>query len=236
MRLASGALVLALLAGRGFAGRGSWASGLALFAYAAPFSFAYLRLGAGTGALILFGAVQATMLGTAIASGERPGPRVWAGLVIAVAGLGALTLPGASAPDPLGSLLMLVAGIAWGIYSLRGRGAADPLATTADNFVRTVPAAALLALTGALRASPRGLALAVASGALTSGVGYSLWYTALRAITATTAAVVQLLVPVLAAAGGIVLLGERLSLRLALAGAAILGGVGLALGRGRLGR
>ena len=230
VRLATGALALWLLARRP---GGSWLSALALFAYAAPFSFAYLRLGAGVGAFILFASVQATMLGSAIASGERPGARVWLGLAIAVGGLVALTLPGAAAPDPLGSALMIVAGIAWGVYSLRGRGVADPLAATAGNFARTLPLAALLVaatLTQApLSASPRGLALAAASGALASGVGYSLWYAALRVIRATTAAVLQLVVPVLAAAAAVALLGEPATLRLVLSGAAITAGVALAL-------
>jgi len=236
VRLATGALALVLLAGRSAFRRGSWLSALALFVYAAPFSFAYLRLGAGVGSFILFASVQATMLGTAIAVGERPSPRVWLGLVIAVAGLVALTLPGAAAPDPLGSALMIVAGIAWGIYSLRGRGGADPLAATAGNFARSLPLAALL-VAGALlaqaplSATPRGLALAAASGALASGVGYSLWYAALRVLRATTAAVLQLVVPVLAAGGAVVLLAEPVTGRLLLSGAAITGGVALALTR-----
>jgi drug/metabolite transporter (DMT)-like permease len=231
VRLATGALALWLLARRP---GGSWLSALALFVYAAPFSFAYLRLGAGVGAFILFASVQATMLGAAIAGGERPGPRVWLGLAIAVGGLVALTLPGAAAPDPLGSALMIVAGVAWGIYSLRGRGVADPLAATAGNFARSLPFAALLAggalaAHAPLHASPRGLALAAASGALASGVGYSLWYAALRVLRATTAAVLQLVVPVLAAAAAVVLLGEPLTLRLVLSGVAITAGVALAL-------
>ena len=230
VRLATGALALWLLARRP---GGSWRSALALFAYAAPFSFAYLRLGAGVGAFVLFASVQATMLGTAVVAGERPGARVWLGLAIAVGGLVGLTLPGAAAPDPLGSALMMVAGVAWGVYSLRGRRVADPLAATAGNFARTLPLAALLILGAVARtplsASPRGLALAAASGALASGVGYSLWYTALRVIRATTAAVLQLVVPVLAAAAAVVLLGEPPTIRLLVSGAAITAGVALAL-------
>jgi len=238
VRLVSGALVLAALAWpRRAAARGSWRSALALFAYAAPFSFAYLSLQTGVGALVLFGFVQATMLGWAIIEGERPRPLVWIGLVVAVAGLVVLTRPGGGAPDPAGAALMALAGAAWGVYSLRGRGSAQPLVATAGNFVRTVPMAAVLAaavmVVGGdreLHASGRGLALAVGSGALASGLGYTLWYAALRGLTATRAAIVQLLVPLLAAAAGVALLGETASLRLVIAGAAITGGVALAIG------
>ena len=237
LRIASGALVLALLAvprDRGVARAGSWASAAALFVYAAPFSFAYLELGAGMGALILFGAVQVTMLAVAIARGERPRPAAWLGMAIALGGLAALAAPGATAPAPVGAALMAAAGIAWGVYSLRGRSAqGDPLVATAANFLRATPLA--LALSGAaalaapLDVSARGAALAVASGALASGIGYSVWYAALRGLSASEAAVLQLLVPVIAAAGGVALLGEAISVRLALAAAAILGGVGLAI-------
>ncbi len=256
VRLASGAVVLAVLgrvASRARPPRapppgsapdeggrsGAWISPVALFAYAAPFSYAYLRLPAGTGALILFGVVQATMIGWGIANGERPPGLVWVGLAVSAGGLVVLTAPGVSAPDPLGAAGMVVAGVAWAVYSLRGRRAArDPLLETAANFARSVPFAALLALAaalagaGGLHASPRGLFFAVASGGLASGVGYSVWYAALRHLTATRAAVLQLTVPLLAAAGGAVVLGERPSLRIAAAGMAILGGVGLAI-RGR---
>ncbi len=243
VRLASGALVLAVLAGgrRGWRG-GSWSSAAALFTYAAPFSYAYLELGAGVGALILFAVVQATMIGWAIARGERPHSLVWLGLALALVGLSALTAPGlvglgaapGDAPDPAAAALMALAGAAWGVYSLRGRGGAhDPLAATAGNFLRSLPLATLLvvavALSGAAVASPRGILLAAASGGLASGVGYAIWYAALRGLTATSAAIVQLVVPALAAAGGVALLDERLTARVALAGAAILGGVALAL-------
>jgi drug/metabolite transporter (DMT)-like permease len=240
VRLASGALVLALLArlarqeGPRAVG-GSWAGAAALFAYAAGFSFAYLRLGAGTGALVLFGAVQLTMLGWGIFRGERPGPSVFLGTAVALAGLVVLTFPGLSAPDPLGAALMAAAGISWGVYSLRGRGGTNPLATTAGNFARSVPFAVGLSLASlaaaAPHASPRGLALAVASGAIASGVGYSLWYAALRDLTATRAAVAQLVVPVLAAVGGVLVLDEHLTGRLVGAGTLILAGVALALAR-----
>lgn len=236
IRLASGALVLVAIARpRAALHAGSAASAAALFAYAAPFSFAYLRLGAGLGALVLFGAVQAAMIGWAVARGERPGALVWLGLALALAGLVGLAAPGATSPDPIGLVAMVVAGVSWAVYTLRGRGAAGaPLATTAANFARSVPLAgaliAVAALVGGLSASARGVALAVLSGAVASGLGYSLWYAALPHLSATRAAALQLLVPVLAAGGGVGLLGERVSPRLLLAGAAILGGVALAVG------
>ena len=230
IRLAAGALILMLLA-RGRRA-GSWASALALFAYAAAFSFAYLRLVTATGALILFATVQATMIGVSVARGERPRVLEWLGIAIAIAGLVVLVLPGLAAPDPLGAALMAVAGASWGIYSLRGRGATDPLAVTADNFLRALPMAALLWLaipiTGG-HVAPRGIALAVASGAIASGVGYTLWYAALPALGAVRAAVVQLTVPVLAAAAGALVLHEVVTLRLAVSTGLILGGIALAL-------
>jgi drug/metabolite transporter (DMT)-like permease len=215
-------------------GVGSVTSAAALFGYAAAFSFAYLRIGAGMGALLLFGAVQATMLAWALREGERLRWSQATGLLAALAGLVALVRPGISAPDPAGALLMIGAGVAWGVYSLRGRGTVRPLAMTASNFVRAVPMALALSLAclGFAHLSLRGSLLAVASGALTSGVGYSLWYAALRGLTATQASVLQLSVPVLAAAGGIVLLDEDLTPRLVACAAVILGGVGVAvLGR-----
>jgi len=212
-------------------GAGSWSSAGALFAYAAAFSFAYLRIGAGVGALLLFGAVQATMLAWALRGGERLRWPEWAGLLAAIAGLVGLARPGLSAPDPAGAGLMIVAGVAWGAYSLRGRDARRPLAATASNFARAVPLALALsvALLGSAHVTAHGALLAVASGALTSGVGYSLWYAALGGLTATQAAVVQLSVPVLAAAGAVALLGETITPRLAACGAIILGGVALAV-------
>ena len=251
VRLGSGAVTLLVLArlasgarNAGAAARpraypllavGSWRSAGALFAYAAAFSLAYLRLDTGVGALTLFGAVQVTMIAGGIAGGERPGPGEWAGIVLACAGLVVLTWRGAVAPDGLGLLLMASAGIAWGFYSLRGRAGRSPLGATADNFARGVPLALLGWLLGgaATGASTRGLLLATASGSLASGVGYSLWYAALPQLGATRAAVVQLLVPVLAAAAGVVLLGERVGPRLGIAAALILGGVSLATARRR---
>lgn len=242
LRLVSGALALAILAGRARAGdraHGDWTSAAALFGYALAFSLAYVLIPAAVGALLLFGAVQATMIGWALVSGERPRPLVWLGLVAAFAGLLVLARPGLAAPDPLGSGLMVGAGACWGAYSLRGRGSADPLRANAGHFARTVPMALLASLAFLAVAAPRltvrGGLLAVASGALTSGVGYALWFAALRGLTATQAAIVQLTVPPLAAAGAVVFLGERPSLRLAVAGLLILGGVGLAVGSRRAG-
>jgi drug/metabolite transporter (DMT)-like permease len=234
IRLVSGALTLWLIAAlfrRDRAGRGSWLSALALFAYAAGFSFAYLSLTAATGALLLFGAVQATMIGHALWRGERLHGRQSAGLALAFGGLIGLLLPGLTAPPLFGSALMLAAGVAWGIYSLRGRGAGDPTRVTAGNFQRAMLFAAalsLLTLSGA-RLDPAGAAYAVASGAIASGMGYALWYSVLPALKATNAATVQLSVPAIAALGGIVFLGEPLTLRIAVAAAAILGGIALVL-------
>jgi drug/metabolite transporter (DMT)-like permease len=208
---------------------GDWGSAFVLFAYAIAFSFAYMSLPAGTGALLLFGAVQATMIGWGLWSGERMHLQQSAGLLLACTGLVVLLMPGLSAPSPQGSALMLSAGVAWGVYSLRGRGAGEPTRTTAGNFVRAVPFAVAMSVAAIPRLSldPAGIGYAVASGALTSGVGYSIWYTALKGLKATQAATVQLSVPVIAALGGVIFLGEHVSLRLVLAAAAILGGIAL---------
>lgn len=231
IRLASGALVLALLARGRARGAGSWPSAAALFLYAAAFSFSYLRLTTATGALILFAAVQGTMIAGGIRRGERPRAPEWLGFALAAGGLVVLALPGLAAPDPLGAALMAAAGLGWGIYSLRGRGTTRPLAATADNFLRTLAFAAPLAIAIVLdgHASTRGAALATASGAIASGIGYSLWYAALPYLAATRAALLQLSVPVLAAAGAALVLGEPITTRLAAAAAAIVGGIALAV-------
>lgn len=234
VRVASGALTLLLIAaarGRRTTRAGNWISAAALFLYAIAFSLAYVKLTTSTGALILFGVVQLTMMTSAIVSGERPGPAQIAGLVIAFAGLVILCAPGVRAPDPIGAALMAVAGIAWGAYSLRGRRSGDPLPTTAGNFARAVPfalAVSAIAWRG-MHVTAAGALLAAASGALASGVGYTLWYAALPSLTATRASIVQLSVPVIAAAGGILILGETLSIRLLSAAAATIGGVLLAM-------
>lgn len=234
IRLVSGAITLWLvvrMSRSAQTGRGSWRSALALFAYAAGFSFAYVSLPAATGALLLFGAVQATMIGHGIWAGERLLGLQLVGLVLALGGLVVLLLPGLSAPPLQGSLLMLGAGVAWGIYSLRGRGAGDPIKVTAGNFLRTVPLAAAVSLLMHDGASvdSAGFWYAVSSGALASGIGYAIWYTALPALKATSAATVQLSVPVIAALGGILFLGESITLRLVFASIAILGGIALVI-------
>jgi len=236
LRLASGACALLLVLtlfkeNPSLMRRGRWASAILLFLYAVPFSFAYNRLSAGTGALILFGAVQATMILAALRSGERPHHLEWAGLFIAIGGLVCLVFPGLTAPPLTSSLLMAIAGTAWGIYSIRGRGAVSPLADTTHNFVYSLPAAVgvNVVMLREIHISAEGAFLAVLSGALASGMGYVVWYAALKGLTAMRAATVQLAVPVLAAAGGVIFLSEHVSLRLFLSAVVILGGVGLAL-------
>lgn len=232
VRLLSGAVILwvfVLIRSGGTTGGGNWASALALFAYAAGFSFSYTRLTAAAGALILFGAVQTTMIGYGLWRGERMQAAQVVGLLLALGGLVGLLLPGLSAPPLMGALLMLGAGVAWGIYSLRGKGAGDPLKVTAGNFVRAAPMALALSvlLSGSYSLDSAGVLYAVLSGAVASGMGYVIWYAALPLLKATTAATVQLSVPVIAALGGIAFLGEPLTLRLIVAAMAILGGIAL---------
>lgn len=245
VRIASGAASLWLIAratGHAKAGpgakAGSWRGAAALLAYAGAFSFAYLTMTAGTGALLLFGAVQATMILVGLYRGERLVPLQWGGLALALGGLALLLAPGLSAPDPLGGLLMVVAGAAWGVYSLLGRASRDPIATTAGNFLRATPMAAVLALLAALvgpllgggvRWDQGGLVYAVLSGALASGVGYAIWYAALPALTAARAASVQLSVPVVTALAAVLALGERITPILALSSLAVLGGIALVI-------
>jgi drug/metabolite transporter (DMT)-like permease len=236
IRLMAGALTLWLISSlkRNSEGpnvRGNWISAAMLFLYAIAFSFAYLSLSAGTGALILFGTVQVTMIFVALRSGERPYLLEWLGILLALGGLVYLVMPGLRAPSPLGSALMIMAGIAWGVYSLRGRGSRSPRADTAGNFIRAVPLIIIvrLVMLDNLHLTQSGILLAVLSGALASGIGYVIWYTALAGLTATRAAIVQLSVPVLAAWGGVAFLAEDISLRLILSGACILGGIALAI-------
>jgi drug/metabolite transporter (DMT)-like permease len=236
VRLVAGAVALlgvSLVRGARPSG-GSWGSALALFGYAAAFSLAYVRVQAGAGALLLFAAVQATMIGWSVAHGSRPTRTQAAGVLVALVGLAALTRPGGSAPDALGSALMALAGVAWGAYSLRGRPARDPIATTADKFVRAAALAIPFALVapGASLPSYQVLGLGVASGALASAGGYCVWYAVVPALGATRAAAVQLAVPVLAAGAAVALLGEALTVRLALCGVAIVSGIALAARRG----
>lgn len=236
VRLSSGAVMLYLLTRlqnrkeQNFL-RGSWGSAAFLFLYAITFSFAYLSLSAGTGALILFGSVQITMIVAALRSGERPHPLEWGGLLLALGGLVYLVFPGLKAPSPLSSILMTIAGVAWGFYTIRGRVAQNPLAATAGNFVYSVPMA-LVVLAVSFKSvfvSSSGIRYAMFSGALASGVGYVIWYAALRGLTTTRAAMVQLSVPVIAAWGGVLFLAEVVSARLLIAGMLILGGIAMAL-------
>jgi len=208
---------------------GNWISALALFLYAAGFSFAYVDVAAGTGALLLFGAVQATMILWGLHKGERLRAIQIVGLVVAMTGLVVLLFPGLSAPPLFGSILMLGAGVAWGIYSLRGKREKNPVTATTGNFVRAVPFAAAVSIIFLrwLDLDIAGVIYAILSGAITSGLGYVIWYSVLPSLKAASAATVQLSVPVLAAAGGILLLGEPLTLRYLLASVAILGGIAL---------
>jgi drug/metabolite transporter (DMT)-like permease len=237
VRLVSGALMLVAIVrwrvqpGTPAVARADWLAATMLWTYVACFSFAYLTLAAGTGALILFGAVQMTMFGVGLRAGERFTAIAWSGLALAVAGLLYLVYPGLAAPDPLGAALMAAAGIAWGVYSLRGRRTNEPLVATAGNFLRATPLALAVSVVFVTRfhAEPAGVVLAVASGALTSGLGYVIWYAALPGLSALRAATVQLAVPPLAAFGGALWLAEVISLRLVLASLTILGGVALVL-------
>lgn len=234
LRLIAGAVMLWLLLrwrNRSTQVSGNWRSAAALFTYAAAFSLAYLHLDAGTGALLLFGAVQISMLLHGMLKGERPQRLQILGFVLALGGLLALLLPGSSAPALEGALLMLLAGVAWGIYSLLGRGTQEPLAASSGNFLRTLPfvGVLLLAYWSQLQGSTLGMLYALLSRALTSGVGYFIWYSALPGLSAFQAASVQLSVPIIAALAGSLLLAEAISLRLLLASIAVLGGIGLIL-------
>jgi drug/metabolite transporter (DMT)-like permease len=234
IRLASGALVLAaiMVARRSSPmTAGSWPLAVMLFGYAAFFSFAYRELTAATGALLLFGAVQSSMLGYGLAKGERLRPLQVAGLLVAIGGLVYMLLPGLAAPPIVSAACMLAAGVSWAVYSVLGRGVGNPVGATAGNFLRSLPFAALLSLAtiSAAQIDGAGVGYAVLSGAVTSGLGYVLWYAALPALTTTSAASVQLSVPALAALGGVALLGEVMSPRLLVASAAILGGIALTI-------
>lgn len=243
IRLISGAITLAML--NGFAKRdwnlikkayskADWQQFLPafyLFLYGITFSFAYRSLNAGMGAFILFGTVQCTMLLTALLQGERPHLTEWLGLSLAISGLMYLVFPGLSAPDLLGAFLMLAAGIAWGFYTLKGKGVKDPLEMTALNFLRSVPFVLCMYIFTFHKSyySVEGITYAIISGAITSGIGYAIWYAALRGLTTTQAALLQLCVPIIAAFGGILFLSEQVTVRLIGAGALILGGVLLAI-------
>jgi drug/metabolite transporter (DMT)-like permease len=236
VRLISGAVTLWILVRlsqpRGATG-GNWLSALALLAYATAFSFAYVAVTAGTGALLLFGAVQLIMIAVGLLRGERIDLRICIGWLLAVSGIVTLLYPGVSAAPPIQAVLMLGAGIAWGIYSLRGRSSRDPLRDTAGNFIRAAPGALLVSAAmwnhGSFTAT--GVLLAVLSGSLASGVGYAAWYTALPLLSAIAAANLQLSVPLLAALGGVLLFAEPITVRLAVSSLLLLGGIALATRR-----
>ncbi len=236
VRLISGATALLIISSffgskKAAVKQGNWLSAFFLFGYAICFSFAYTGLTTGMGALILFGSVQATMIIAALAGGERPKVLEWLGLFAALGGLIYLVFPGLASPPFFSSLLMAVAGSAWGFYTLRGKGITNPLAETTGNFIRSVPMIILASLPflQQFHLSKRGFAFAVISGAISSGIGYAVWYAALKFHTATRAAILQLSVPVLTAIGGVVLLSEAVTVRLSVAAALILGGIGLAI-------
>ena len=236
IRLLSGAVMLFILAGLQRKNNekvlhGSWGSAVFLFLYAITFSFAYLSLSTGTGALILFGSVQVTMILVALRGGERPSLLEWVGLILALGGLVYLVFPGLTAPSPIGSALMTIAGISWGFYTLRGRGSQNPLGDTAGNFVYSVPMVLIVLLFSlkGVSVTTTGILYAALSGGLASGAGYAIWYTSLRGLTTTRAATVQLSVPIIAAWSGVAFLAENVSMRLYVAGILILGGIALAL-------
>ena len=236
IRLLSGVVMLCLLVGlrnnkASSVSQGNWVSAVALFVYAAGFSFAYIGLETGAGALLLFGAVQATMIAYGFYVGERLNKLQMIGLVVAFFGMALLMLPGLSAPPVGSSMIMLIAGIAWGVYSIRGKGAGDPTVISAGNFLRTVPFVVVLSLMtlSSCSLSVAGVGYATASGAITSGLGYALWYAVLPALKATSASTVQLSVPVIAAVGGILFLDEPITLRFFIASIALLGGIALVL-------
>lgn len=243
IRILSGAVTLMLVAWATGADRsgalGSWKPAMLLSLYAVSFAFAYVSLSAGVGALILFGSVQVTMLFAAVSQGERPHPLQWLGVVVALGGLVYLVRPGLSAPPFGGAALMSSAGVSWGFYSLSGRGAQNPLTQTTSNFARALPMVMLISMAWLPRIhfEPRGAALAIASGSVASGLGYVVWFTALRGLTAVRAAVVQLAVPILAAAGGVIVLAEPVPARLPIASMLVLGGIAVTIvGRDRSSR
>lgn len=234
VRVASGAASLGLIVWfQRKKPTGSWRGALALLGYAAAFSFAYVGLGAGTGALLLFGAVQVTMVVAGLLRGEHPMPAQWLGLALALVGLAVLVAPGVTAPPLVGAVLMVGSGVAWGLYSILGRMSGDPVAANAGNFLRAAPLALVplagVALAGDVSADGRGLTYAILSGAVASGMGYALWYAVLPHLTAARAASVQLSVPVITALGAVVVLDEGIGLRLVLASLAVLGGIGLVI-------
>ena len=240
IRLFSGAILLILLVA--FKNRfkvnyseGSWLSAFSLFLYALTFSYAYITLNTGVGALILFGTVQVTMVVMSIIKGKMLSKGEWIGLLIAFSGLTYLLLPSASAPSLYGFILMVISGIAWGFYTVAGKGARNPLVLTANNFLRTIPFVLITVLllymlnSEGLYITNSGLILAITSGAITSGLGYAIWYQALNGLSITHAAILQLTVPIIAAFGGVLFLSETISLQLIISAILVLGGIFVSL-------
>ncbi|MFT5116904.1 MAG: drug/metabolite transporter (DMT)-like permease [Kiritimatiellia bacterium] len=232
VRLLSGTMVLLILIGfsRGTtepSAKGSWSASFMLFFYVITFSYAYISLDTGTGALILFGSVQITMILLSLLSGTRLHPSEWLGVFVTFTGFIYLVLPSVTTPSVIGFLLMAVAGVAWGIYTLKGRGSKSPLMDTAYNFLRTIPFVALLAIVtmNDLRYSPEGIVLALLSGGITSAIGYAIWYVALAGLSSTQAAVFQLSVPIIASVGGVIFMSENITSRLIISAAMVLGGI-----------
>ncbi|MBL4765002.1 MAG: DMT family transporter [Colwellia sp.] len=232
IRLLSGAIALFIIlsikgSNQGVSSKGSWTAGLMLFLYAITFSYAYLSVDTGTGALILFGSVQITMIMLSLISGTRLHLIEWSGVFIAFTGFIYLMLPNITTPSINGFILMTVAGISWGIYTLKGRSSKNPLMDTTYNFLRTIPFVALLAVFSMqnISYSTEGIVLALISGAITSGVGYTIWYIALGGLSSTQAAVIQLSVPVIAAIGGVVFVSEIITIRLVISATVVLSGI-----------
>ncbi len=237
LRLVSGAVMLTIILSLGKSGRPESSCKMdpvavvALFSYAGCFSFAYLELSTGTGALVLFGAVQFTMMTIGLLKGSRPGAGEWSGIALALGGMVYLLLPGVSMPSPHGALLMGISGMSWGIYSIRGARTVDPVANTAWNFIGAVPLAliCLFIFRADLHLTFKGIVLGVVSGAFASSLIYVIWYSVLPLLKTSVSATVQISVPLLAAIGGVILLGEQITVRLVMAGIAILAGIGLVI-------
>jgi len=236
IRMLSGIVVLAIIIQMvqprsKVTSRGSWRASFMLFLYAVTFSYAYVSLETGVGALILFGSVQITMILTGLLSGNKLQLFEWVGIIVAFSGFVYLVMPGVTAPSLIGFILMSIAGIAWSCYTLAGKGSVNSLGDTYFNFLRTFPFVIILVLVTVQYStiSLEGILLAVLSGGIASGVGYTIWYSALRGLSTIQAAVVQLLVPVFAAVGGIIFAGEVLSLRFVLSSVVILGGVSMVI-------
>ncbi|MDE1152136.1 MAG: DMT family transporter [Micavibrio sp.] len=234
IRMVSGALTLWLLTqllSRNGKPGGNWTSAIWLLIYALPFTFAYVTLPAASGTLLSFGMVQLTMIGAGLWRGERLSSRQWCGLALAIGGILALLLPSASTPPLRPSIMIMVAGLGWGVYSLRGRSSSDPLRDTAGNFLRAAPLCLVCCLPflSGVKWEPHGAVYAVLCGVVTSALGYVIWYQALQKLSATVAATVQLSVPIIAAMLAVAFLGEPLTMRFMLTSITVLGGIALVI-------